>query len=143
MEKHDKLDHNADDNPVIKDKDSTLDQNQDDAQNKTSETDVRSMTSADMTQEKLTTNQDPFSLEAESNSEVFSPSEVANYLSEQIKHVESNNAKLPGKERSPKQASKNVNEYRDMTQEKISTNQDSTIPKDKNNPKKNWFREYF
>ena len=29
MEKHNKLDHNADDNPVIKKKDSTLDQNQD------------------------------------------------------------------------------------------------------------------
>ena len=28
METHDKVDHNADDNPVIKDKNSTLDQNQ-------------------------------------------------------------------------------------------------------------------
>ena len=135
MEKHDKLDHNADDNPVIKEKDSTFNQNQDDAQNETSETNVRSMTSADMTQEKLTTNQDPFSLMAESNTEVYSPSEVANVLSEQIKHIDSNNAKLPGKEESPKQVSKNINEYRDMTQEKISTNQDSIIPRDKKTKK--------
>ena len=106
MEKHNKLDHTTDDNPVIKEKDSTFNHNQDDAQNETSETDVRSITSADMTQEKLTTNQDPFSLEAESVTEVFSPSEVANHLKEQIKHVESNNAKLPGQEEYPKQASK-------------------------------------
>ena len=53
MKKHGKLDHNADDNPVIKEKDSTFNQNQDDAQNEISKTDVGSMISADMTEEKI------------------------------------------------------------------------------------------
>ena len=52
METHDKADHNADDNPVIKDSHSSLDQDQDHAPNETSETDVRSVPSEDLTQEK-------------------------------------------------------------------------------------------
>ena len=58
METYDKADYSADNNPVIKDTHYTLDQNQDDALNKTSETDGRSMQSKDMTREKKTIHQD-------------------------------------------------------------------------------------
>ena len=89
-----------------------------------------------MTQEKKTTNKDSTTLKEESSTENPWNSDIADFLSDQIKLIDSNNANLPGKEGSPKQASKNVNEYRDMTQKKISTNQDSTIPKDKKKQKK-------
>ena len=108
MEKHNKLDRNADDNPVIKEKFYIQSE-----PSWCSEWNIRNWCQIHYKcrydTKKLTTNQDPFSLKTDSNTEVISPSEVANYLSEKIKHIKSNNAKLLGKEGSPKQASKNVN----------------------------------
>ena len=94
METYDKVDHNADDNPVIKDKNSILDQNQDDALNETSETDVRSMPSGDMAQENKTTHQDSASPKEGSNTESPRNSDITDFLNEQMKHIDSNNVNL-------------------------------------------------